>query len=1033
MKRLVLAAAVAAAMGAEARTVTSLNGNAWTLDGVPVCVPHTWNVGDGADGEPSGLKPQNTGDSVRGTGYTRRVATYRRALPDPTAGKRLFVRFAGGANKTEVFVNGRSAGLHKGFMTGFTYEITSLLKPTGNVLEVVADSTLDDLIPPLSADYTVYGGLYRDVDLIETDAVCIDPTVLGGPGVTIEPDAQTGRVKVTVLVSGADDAKLAYRVKTPDGAELRFGTDEFAVPSPHLWSPEDPALYTLTVELEKGESRDAVVQRFGFRTVEFRADGFYLNGRKRKLRGVNRHQDVGGRGWAATAEDDALDIRIMKDMGIDALRLTHYPQSPRMYDLLDEAGILVWSEIPAINDLTEDPAFYTNLLTIAKEELAQHRNHPCVAMWSLFNELYNGRTWKRPDGFTEDYIEGVKAEMKKIDSSRPYVGATCKIPRRRLNDIPDELGYNIYPGWYNKKTLDQLIDTLLSSNRHTRLAISEYGGGASIHHHQNPARAYLNPLSRFHPEERQTEIHIDDFRVINRRDDVWGSFVWAMFDFAADARFEGERNGINDKGLVTRDRQYPKDAYYLYRANWNPAPQLHLCGKRMTETTNDVCDIVGFCNAGPVTLYVDEMEIGTQTPDEIKVVAWRDVTLPKGRTKITLRCGELKDECVWRSRQPETTALDRPDAQPKEVPELMKTFDGRPVTTLEDWENVRRPEILELFTRDLYGRRPAERPADLAFAAAEPDKVMMDGKALRKRVTASWSGPKGSQSFTFTAFIPTAKKTSPAFLLICNRPPDENIDPERVKKSEFWPAEEIVDRGYAAIAFWNGDIAPDRYNGFTNGVYTCFQDPEERTDESWGAISAWAWGASRVMDWIETEPSLDAKRVAVVGHSRGGKTALWTGVTDTRFAMACPNCSGCAGVKLNHIELPKSESYYRISNMFRHWFSRRFDALAGQERKLGFDTHELLALMAPRLLAVGDATLDNWAGQPGEYWACRYASPAWKLYGKTGFVGGEGFPAPETPLQDGDVSFHLHVGIHTLNTYDWNRYMDFADRHGWQK
>ena len=377
---------------------------------------------------------------------------------------------------------------------------------------------------------------------------------------------------------------------------------------------------------------------------------------------------------------------------------------------------------------------------------------------------------------------------------------------------------------------------------------------------------------------------------------------------------------------------------------------------------------------------------------------------------------------------------------PQNVPALMTCEDGSSVGDVATWEGKRRAEIREFFTREVYGRRPVGRPADLRFEAVEPDRTMMDGTALRKRIRASWTGPHGAWSFVFTAFIPKSAVAggapAPAFLLVCNRSPDGNIDPTRVKKSDFWPAEEIVARGYAALAFYNGDLAQDKRNpAGTNGVYR-IDGP--RGEDGWGALSAWAWGASRVMDWIETEPTLDAKHVGVVGHSRGGKTALLAGVTDPRFAMACSNDSGCSGAKLNHIKLPKSESVAAITRAFRHWFSPAYGKWAGRELEMPYDQHAWIALMAPRLVAVGSATKDDWAGQLGEFHAARLASPAWELYGRKGLV------APETPptvgdrpadglvCQDGFVSYHIRTGAHTLAAYDWHRYMDFADRHGWR-
>ena len=371
--------------------------------------------------------------------------------------------------------------------------------------------------------------------------------------------------------------------------------------------------------------------------------------------------------------------------------------------------------------------------------------------------------------------------------------------------------------------------------------------------------------------------------------------------------------------------------------------------------------------------------------------------------------------------------------EPRNVPELMVTKAGNKVTDVATWEKVRRPELLDVFLENEYGRRPVERPDTLAFETAEPDKPMMDGKAIRKRVRASWKGPYGSQSFVFTAFIPVSAKERPApgFILICNRPAAANIDPERVKRSEFWPAEEIVARGYAALAFWNGDVALDNAkSNCTQGVHACWA--KERTANSWGALSAWAWGASRVLDWVETEPLLDAKHFGVVGHSRGGKTALLAGVTDTRFAMACVNDSGCSGAKLNHIDLPKSESIARITKVFPHWFCLNYRKFAGKEFEMDFDQHMMVALMAPRAVAIASASKDHWAGQRGEYASALLASPAWELYGKRGLVS-DGFPNPNEARQDGTVSYHLREGVHNLTLHDWNRYMDFADRLGWRR
>jgi hypothetical protein len=363
------------------------------------------------------------------------------------------------------------------------------------------------------------------------------------------------------------------------------------------------------------------------------------------------------------------------------------------------------------------------------------------------------------------------------------------------------------------------------------------------------------------------------------------------------------------------------------------------------------------------------------------------------------------------------------------VPDVLTAMDGTRIATKEEWEQKRRPELLKLFQKREYGVRPVERPADLTFTPICEDRTMMDGKAVRKRVTISCTGPEGPFSFPAMAFIPKSGKPVGAFILICNRKPEENIDPERNVKSGFWPAEEIVARGYAAVAFWNGDVARDDKVGcMTTGVFRAWCKAGARTTTSWGALSAWAWGASRVLDWLETIPEIDAKHVAVVGHSRGGKTALLAGVTDKRFALSCVNNSGCSGAKLNHVNLPKSESIRVITKAFPHWFCLDYAKCAGKDAELDFDQHEMVALMAPRAVAIASATEDHWAGQYGEFCSAVLASPVWELYGIKGLEAGSAFPSAGNALQRGNVSYHLRQGKHNLTPEDWNRYMDFADR-----
>ena len=334
-------------------------------------------------------------------------------------------------------------------------------------------------------------------------------------------------------------------------------------------------------------------------------------------------------------------------------------------------------------------------------------------------------------------------------------------------------------------------------------------------------------------------------------------------------------------------------------------------------------------------------------------------------------------------------------------------------TPLKDVNARTREEKVKLFTDREFGRRVVERPEYLTFTEATPEREMLDGAAVRKQIRITYGGTYGTNSFVVTAFLPKARNPAPAFLLINNRHPDLKMaDPDREVKKEFWPVEEIVARGYAALMFHTWDVAPDWNTGCTEGVFACFEKKATyRPTNRWGTLSAWAWGASRVMDWIETEPSIDRTKVAVVGHSRGGKTSLWAAVTDTRFAYSCVNDSGCAGAKLNHIDLPESEHIARIVKTFPYWFCMDYVDCANREEDLDFDQHELLSCVAPRLLAVGSGEDDKWAGPEGERKATELAKGAWEDASR--------------------VDYHVRPGGHGLKLVDWKAYMDHAARHGW--
>ena len=375
--------------------------------------------------------------------------------------------------------------------------------------------------------------------------------------------------------------------------------------------------------------------------------------------------------------------------------------------------------------------------------------------------------------------------------------------------------------------------------------------------------------------------------------------------------------------------------------------------------------------------------------------------------------------------------FERP-SEPEGVPELLVSSSGAKIDSREQWENVRRPEIVKTLLEQEYGVRPVERPADLAFVETSVPEECYEGKAIRKRVRATYSGPGGTGEMNFSVWIPKSLRRAPVFIHSSPRP-SETADDINGPRPVYWlPVDDIVSRGFAVAAYCNQDVAED-WRGTdvaTTGVFKVFgpQNLLGRKPTEWGIISAWAWGMSRVLDWVETEPLLDAKRAAAVGLSRNGKTALVAGAFDTRFALTVSCCSGCSGAKLNHIELWESEHIKDIMIAVK-WFCPNYAKYVDGEWGMAFDQHWLLALVAPRLLYVSSATEDAWAGPRGEFAALELASPVWRLYGKPGLIA-HGFPKADAPLHAGNAAYHLRTGVHDLTRYDWRCYMDFAEGRG---
>lgn len=356
------------------------------------------------------------------------------------------------------------------------------------------------------------------------------------------------------------------------------------------------------------------------------------------------------------------------------------------------------------------------------------------------------------------------------------------------------------------------------------------------------------------------------------------------------------------------------------------------------------------------------------------------------------------------------------------LPELLTTLDGQTVKNAKMWNQTRRSEILELYRTHVFGRVP-ETPYEQSFKVVNLDRNAMNGAATLKEVDVTITRDNKSLVIHLKLFTPNnARRPSPTFLLINNRG-IENIDPTREKKSEFWPVEEVIARGYGIAAFYNADVDQDKFDEFQGGIHEML-DKKPRADDAWGTIAAWAWGASRCMDYLVTDSDVDGKKVAVLGHSRGGKTALWAGARDSRFGMTISNESGCTGAALARRRY--GETIAVINRVFPHWFNTNYKKYNDREDDLPVDSHMLMALTAPRPLYVASAAEDIWADPRGSYLALHHAAKVWKLF-KVPSDLPETMPPVNDQVISGKLGYHVREGGHNMLLEDWNRFMNFAD------
>jgi beta-galactosidase len=679
-------------------TEAAFDDSAWDK----VSVPHSWNhIGAYA------LSRSDETDNRQGVGWYRLWVQ----APKSRSGDRQYLDFAAVGKIAEVWVNGRQVGTHKGAFSRFRLDVTEAWKPgERNLVVVSADnskpepgSSTSEVIP-LSGDFFVHGGIYREVSLLQLPTASIDPLDFGGPGVYARATEITDRqatVEVLTRLRNAGTARgrlsLSTEIRDANGkivarttqpVSLAYGTGEakarLAIARPHRWDGRtDPYLYSVTATLADGKTiLDRVSQPLGLRTFRFDADaGFSLNGRHVKLRGVSRHQDALGSGWALTPAQHAQDMALIEELGANTIRQAHYQHADQWSDLADRAGMVVWAELPyvtapSLSGGQGSPSLWANAEQQLREQIRQSYNHPAILMWSVGNEVDSAKGFgvKGNPPKPLALLRHLNAIAKQEDPDRPTTFADCceglslvQTAGEKLAGTTDLIGYNRYYGWYYPNPLEarndlgDTLDTFHKAHPALPLSLTEYGAGGAISQHSDDVlNGFVNFVGRPHPEEYQAWVHEQVWPSIDSRNFVFASWVWAMFDFSSDLRDEGDAVDLNDKGLVTADRKTRKDAFWFYKVAWGDKPAIRFAGTRYADRAYPVMDVKAYSTAPAATLTMNGKTIG-QAPCPQFVCEWKNVALRPGANAATVSADvagqTVRDETAWNGPDPDRAGL----------------------------------------------------------------------------------------------------------------------------------------------------------------------------------------------------------------------------------------------------------------------------------------------------------------------------------------------------------------------------------------
>ena len=572
-----------------------------------VNLPHTWNNIDGQDGG---------NDLYRGTAF------YAKELEkmDLPKADRYFLEIQGANSSAILYVNGKKLANHDGGYSTWRVDITDVLEDK-NLFVFELDNSANDRVYPQNADFTFYGGLYRNVNIIAVNESHFDLEYYGAPGIKVTPEVvgENAKVEVEVFVKNVkENQKLVYTLKDAEGnvvAEQETPASQtvasLEIENVHLWhGRKDPYLYTAEVYLKsEDEVLDNVSTRFGCRTFEIHPEnGFILNGEEYPLRGVSRHQDRWGVGNALLREHHDEDMDLICEVGATTIRLAHYQHDQYFYDLCDERGMVVWAEIPYIS--THMPNGRENTISQMKELVVQNYNHPSIVVWGLSNEITIGGE-DDPD-LVENHriLNDLVHEMDKTRLTTIACVSMCSMDNEYVQ-IPDVVSYNHYFGWYGGDTSQNgpWFDEFHAKHPNIPIGCSEYGCEALNWHTSNPEQGDYT-------EEYQAYYHEELIKQFFTRKYMWATHVWNMFDFGADARNEGGENGQNHKGLVTFDRKYKKDSFYAYKAWLSDDPFVHICSKRYVDRVEETTKVTVYSNQPEVELFANGVSLGKQTSPE---------------------------------------------------------------------------------------------------------------------------------------------------------------------------------------------------------------------------------------------------------------------------------------------------------------------------------------------------------------------------------------------------------------------------------